>query len=304
MTFQQLKYIVAIADTLSMTKAAETLYISQSTISVALNDLESEIGTRIFERTKRGMKPTQNGLDIIDHARQILQHSVILENIIKDNSGKLSFAVSSQHYTFVAQAFMKLCQQYKESAYNFSLWETNSYKILKDVKRGKSEIGILYFSEFNKKPIISLISDYGLEYFILFKNKPHIFIAPSHPLAGRKIIKIEELADYPRLSYDRGTSNSYFFAEEILDNIPRKQVISITDRETAASYLAPLNAYNIGTGVFYSDFKDIISIPLDSKDILNIIYIKIKTQNFSSIATKFIALLHEELKQMTVSAII
>ena len=65
MTLTQLRYIIAIADTGSMNEAAKSLFISQPSLSLAVKELEKEIGTRLFKRSNRGVSVTQEGMDNI-----------------------------------------------------------------------------------------------------------------------------------------------------------------------------------------------------------------------------------------------
>lgn len=302
MTLQQLRYIVQISALSSVSRAARNLNLSQACVSVAVNDLEKELGLKIFERTSTGMKPTSKGLEIIGHAQEILQHAELLEQTCRIHDAVAKFSVSSQHYTFVSQAFLNLCSRHEAKYYDFTLREIDAQAIINEVARGQSEVGILFYSAFNKKFLSAIFASHGLESIVLLRQKPHVFLAPGHPLAGKACIGIDELNPYPCVIYDRGAGNSYFFSEEMFSNRPLSQKICVSDRETAANSLSVLNAYNIGTGIFNSGISGkVIAIPLDTEEELNIAYIKKSGVPCSAICEEFLALLDREIENETVS---
>ena len=106
MTLQQLIYAVTVADQTSMNRAAQTLFLSQSSLSASIHNLEQEIGLTIFRRTNRGVSPTPEGEEFLLYARQIVnQYRLAEEKYIYKKESKKSFSVSSQHYTFAVKAF-------------------------------------------------------------------------------------------------------------------------------------------------------------------------------------------------------
>ena len=89
MTLQQLKYAITISETGSLNKAAEALYISQPSLTTAIQELEKEIGIRIFNRSGRGVTLTNDGTEFILYARQVYgQYNLLVEKYSPDSSIK------------------------------------------------------------------------------------------------------------------------------------------------------------------------------------------------------------------------
>lgn len=266
MTLQQLLYVVKVADCGSISEAAARLFISQPSLSAAIKELEREINTTIFTRTNRGVAATPEGLEFLGYARQVLQQAELIEaKYIRQTSLKQRFSVSTQHYAFTANAFVDLIKRFGGEEYDFTLRETTTYGIIKDVKSLRSEMGVLYLSAFNEQVIMKLLKENDLLFKELFTVRPHVFISRAHPLAGRERVTLEDLDDFPCLSFEQGEHNSFYFAEEILSTRSVKKSIKVTDRAAVINLLIGVNGYNIATGVFpyYLHGDDIIAVPLD-----------------------------------------
>lgn len=276
MTLQQLKYIRTVAETGTITEAAEKLYISQPSLTNAIHELEKEMNIRIFNRTNKGISLSKEGEDFLGYARQVLEQAAILEDKYKgSDGGKKQFCVSTQHYSFAVNAFVDLIKEYGQEEYDFSLRETQTYEIIEDVARMRSEIGLLFLNDFNETVIRKILKSRGLEFHPLFVAKPHVFISRKHPLANREIITNEELMPYPYLSFEQGEHNSFYFSEEIFSVSERKKNIRVRDRATLFNLLIGLDGYTVCSGVIDRKLngKDIIAVPLAEESSMHIGYI-------------------------------
>lgn len=172
MTLQQLKYAITVAETGTITEAANKLYISQPSLTNAIHELEKEMNIIIFNRTNKGISISKEGEDFLGYARQVLEQATILEDKYKgDNGGKKKFCVSTQHYSFAVNAFVDLIKKIGQDEYDFSLRETQTYEIIEDVAKMRSEIGILFLNDFNEKVITKILKSYDLE---LLENKEEV----------------------------------------------------------------------------------------------------------------------------------
>ena len=276
MTLQQLRYVVMVADTGTITEAANRLYISQPSLTNAIHELEKEMGINIFNRSNKGISPSIEGEVFLGYARQVLEQAKVLEDKYKgDDGGKKSFCVSTQHYSFAVNAFVDLIKRYGQDEYDFSIRETQTYEIIDDVARMRSEIGILFMNDFNEKVLNKILRANDLEFHELFVAKPHVFISRKHPLAKNDIITNEELEAYPYLSFEQGEHNSFYFSEEIFSTTERKKNIRVRDRATLFNLLIGLNGYTVCSGVIDSKLngENIVAVPLTGVAPMEIGYI-------------------------------
>lgn len=276
MTLQQLRYVTMVAETGTITEAANRLYISQPSLTNAIHELEKEMNIVIFNRTNKGISLSREGEDFLGYARQILEQAAILEDKYKGNGGgKKQYCVSTQHYSFAVNAFVDLIKEYGQDEYDFSLRETQTYEIIEDVARLRSEIGILFLNDFNEAVINKILKSYDLEFHQLYVAKPYVFISRKHPLAGKDRIINEELEEYPYLSFEQGEHNSFYFSEEVFAAVERKKNIRVRDRATLFNLLIGLNGYTVCSGVIDKKLngKDIIAVPLADENDMRIGYI-------------------------------
>ena len=276
MTLQQLKYVITVAETGTITEAAEKLYISQPSLTNAIHELEKEMHIQIFNRTNKGISISKEGEDFLGYARQVLEQVAILEDKYKgSDGGKKQFCVSTQHYSFAVNAFVDLIKEYGQDEYDFSLREAQTYEIIDDVAKMKSEIGILFLNSFNEAVIHKILKSHDLEFHPLFVAKPHVFISRNHPLAVQSVITNEELRPYPYLSFEQGEHNSFYFSEEIFSPSERKKNIRVRDRATLFNLLIGLNGYTVCSGIIDRELngKDIIAVPLAEESDMRIGYI-------------------------------
>ncbi|MBO7450540.1 MAG: LysR family transcriptional regulator [Clostridiales bacterium] len=296
MTLKQLRYVITVAETLNITEASKRLFIAQPSLTAAIHELENEYGITIFLRSNKGMELTPEGDEFLGYARQVLeQANLIEERYAGKGTGKLRFCVSSQHYSFAVDAFVKLLREYGGNKYEFHMRETQTYEIIEDVAHLRSEIGILYLNSFNETVIKKTLRDNNLSFVPLFKAKPHVFIGKNSPLARKKKIKLDDLKDYPRLSYEQGSHNSFYFSEEILSTMDCDKELVVCDRATLFNMLIGLDGYTICSGVISEELNgpNIIAKPLDINDFMQIGYILPNSIHPSQLTSSYIELLKE-----------
>ena len=210
MTLQQIKYVIGIAETGSLNKAAEKLYVSQPSLTATIHDLEDELGITIFNRTGRGVTLTNDGTEFLTSARQLyLDYQSVMEKYSENGSIKKKFGVSTQHYSFAVKSFVEMVKDFNTNEYEFAIRETKTREVIDDVATLKSEIGILYLSDFNRKAITSILKSKELEFHHLIDCKAYVYIWKGHPLANKKNISLSQLEDYPCLSFEQGDGASF-----------------------------------------------------------------------------------------------
>ena len=299
MTLKQLKYIVTVAETGNITEAAGKLFIAQPSLTSAIQELEKEFDITIFRRTRKGIEITPDGEEFLGYARQVLnQADLIEERYTGSSSGKPRFCVSSQHYSFVVEAFVRLLKEFEGERYEFHVRETQTYEIIEDVARHNSEIGVLYVNEFNRTVIKKALRDNNLVFRPLFTARPHVFIGKNSPLAGKREITLEDLKPYPRLSYEQGEHNSFYFSEEILSIVDADKELVVLDRATLFNLLIGMNGYTICSGVISEELNgpNIIAKPLKVDDCMEIGYILHESIKPSGLTRRYIEHLQECVK--------
>lgn len=300
MTLQQLRYFIEMVNCGSINKAAERLFIAQSSLSTALKDLEGEIGAELFTRTPKGISPTMDGVEFLGYARQVIEQTELLEQrwLNKQPSRRLC-SISTQHYAFAVNAFVNMVKKTNAEEYEYTLHETRTFEIVQDVKNFRSDLGILYKSEFNRKVIEKLLQENNLTFHSLFTARPHIFISSENPLARREYVTLEDLADYPRLSYDQGDYNSFYFSEEILSTEYAKKDIRVGDRATVFNLMIGLNGYTISTGIVSADLNgdNIVAVPLRVEDTMEVGWISHKDIQLTQQAALYVKELEAVLEE-------
>lgn len=299
MTLQQLKYVVTVADKGTISEAARELFISQPSLTNAIKELENEMQITIFNRTNKGVVVSNRGDEFLAYARQVIEQANLLEEKylnVKKRSPR--FSVSTQHYSFAVNAFVDVIQEFDADYYDFTLRETQTYEIIQDISKLKSEIGVLYTSSKNEEIIMKLIKQNGLEFEKLFLAKPHVFISSKHPLVEKDIITLEELQAYPYLSFEQGEYNSFYFSEEILSTLDRNKNIKVRDRATLFNLAVGLNGYTVSTGVISKELngENIVARPLQVDEYMRVGTIKQKNMSLSRYGKSYMEALHKHVR--------
>lgn len=294
MTLKQLQYMVTVAEEGNITNAARKLYIAQPSLTAAIHELENELNITLFQRSNKGIKLTSEGEEFLGYARQVLEQTTLIqERYTGKKTGKLKFSVSSQHYSFAVEAFVELLKSSGADKYEFHMRETQTFNIIDDVAHLRSEIGILYLNKFNEEVIRKTLKDNNLSFTPLFTAKPHVFIGKNSPLAKKRYLTLEDLKPYPRLSYEQGSHNSFYFSEEILSTAECDKELVVLDRATLFNMLIGLNGYTICSGVINEELNgpNIIAKELKVDDYMEIGYIIPNSIRPSHLTSEYIDIL-------------
>lgn len=304
MTLTQLRYLIQIVESGSMNRAAQALFVSQPSLSKAIAELEAEMGITIFYRTNRGVTLSEEGTRFLSYARQVLEQADLLERQYKGGRApRRVFAISSQHYAFVVNAFVELVREYGGTdggdRYEFSLLEGRTHDIVEDVRTQRSELGIVYLSHFNHDVMLSIFDSADLDFDALFEARPHVFVSRDNPLASRSSVTFEDLAPYPRLSYDQGVENSFYFSEELHAERPTPKRIVVSDRATLFNLLIGLDGYTISSGILSSDLNGdgIVSVPLVSDEVMRLGCVHPHGRPLSPIARRYLEVLRDYVRR-------
>ncbi|MFP1602987.1 LysR family transcriptional regulator [Microbacterium sp. 2216-1] len=291
LTLQQLRYFIDVAAEGSISAAADLLFVAQPTMSAAMKEIEARVGRALLVRSARGVTLTPDGAEFLGYARQVVEQVALLEQRYLGRApSRRLLGVSTQHYSFAVDAFVRMVKASGAAEYEFSLRETRTWDIIEDVRTLRSEIGILYRNEFNRRVIDKLLRDSGLVFHPLFLAEPHIFISRGNPLAAQERVTLDDLAELPRLTFDQGVNNSFYFAEEILSTLSSKQEIRVSDRATIFNLMIGLGGYTISTGIISDELDPaIVAIPLDVDERIEIGWIDHAAIPLTELAQRYLA---------------
>ena len=295
MTLQQLNYVITVADSGSMNEASKKLFVSQPSLSGSIRELEKELGFDIFLRTNRGIVITPEGEEFLGYARQVSEQYRLLTNRYIEKEAKEKFSVSMQHYSFAVKAFVDTVKKMGMDEYEFAVHETKTYEVIENVRDRKSELGMLYMSEFNRNVLEKIFRDNQLVFTELFECDTYVYLWSGHPLAKESVLSMEQLEPYPCLAFDQGKNNSFYLAEEMKSTYDYKRIIKGNDRATMLNLMIALNGYTLCSGIICDALNgdDALAIPLKESERITIGYISRKGSRISPIGTVYL----EELKK-------
>jgi LysR family cys regulon transcriptional activator len=202
MTLQQLRYLVAIADSgLNITAAAERLYTSQPGISKQLKLLEQELGVQLFTRKGKSLAAiTPAGRDVIARARRIMREAENIRNLASDLSGEQEGTLSiGTTHTQARHVLPEVIREFRERypKINLELHQGTSEQIAELVAANRVDFAIATGSR-QLFPGLVLLPCFRWDRIILVPN--------GHPLTAVKHLTLPVLAGYPLVTYVFGTT--------------------------------------------------------------------------------------------------
>jgi DNA-binding transcriptional LysR family regulator len=206
-----------------------------------------------------------------------------------------TFSVSSQHYLFVIDFFIRLERSMGADKYALRLKETQTAALIGDVARLRSEIGVLAVSQFNQKHIDKLLNDGNLEFHPLISLSPKVFMSKKHPLAGAERVTLDELQRYPCIIYDQNDDMALHFSEEnIVPDFRPGKILYISDLLTSIFLMDRCGAFNIGSGLISllpRKWRSIAVVPVEGQPPVTIGWIALKNEHLSPLGKKFVSML-------------
>lgn len=298
MNIQQLRYVVAIANSGTFREAAEKMYVSQPSLSISVRDLEKELGFKIFRRTSSGTFLTRRGMEFYEKAQELVKGFDIFQNqYANPEEEKDEFSIASQHYDFLPPTITAFSQQYPEYK-NFRIFESTTVQILDEVAQGHSEIGIIYLNNQNQKGIMQRVEKLGLEVIELIPFQTHIYLREGHPLAKKKELVMDDLAELPTVRFTQEKDEYLYYSENFVDTSASSQMFNVTDRATLNGILERTNAYATGSGFLDSDsVNGITVIPLNDNLNNRMVYVKREEVDLSQAGTLFVEIMQEYFDQ-------
>ncbi len=289
MNIQQLRYVVAIANSGTFREAAEKMFVSQPSLSISVRDLETELGFKIFNRTSSGTVLTRRGMDFYEKALNLVKGFDSFENqYLQSEDEKEEFSVSSQHYDFLPPLMVAFSETYSEHK-NLRIFESTTVQILDEVSQGFSEIGIIYINSSNHKGIGQKLHKLGLEVVDMIDFKTHIYLRKGHPLAQKEQLELADLEGLPTVRFTQEKEEYLYYSENFFDTSNASKTFNVTDRATLNGILERTDAYATGSGFLDSQsVHGITVIPVNDGQANRMVYVKRQNQELSQVAEKFV----------------
>ncbi len=299
MNLKQLKYILEIERQGSISRAAQVLFVSQPSLSNSIRELEDELGVTIFLRSQSGIKTTPEGSQICKYARSALSQ---LDNITKVslNLQSTDFRISTEQYSFVMEAFIKLCLKYEQNneSLNFTILNAEMMEVINSVAKLESDLGFILINNSAQKVCTDILQAKNIDCVSIGDLSLNVNLRSNHPLLDELPFPFYKLNEYMFVKYanEKNYPLSYMPDLTTLKIINPRKIVSVNDRELKCNIVSQTNAFSIGC-TLHPDFMckfNIVSIPIPN-NFASLCYIKTKNSYLSPEAISFIELLKKEL---------
>ncbi len=251
MDTRDLMYLVVIAEERSISKAAERLYIAQPTLSQFLNKFEKEIGSQLFIRMGRGIRPTYAGAELLQYARHMLADYHRMQNKLHDiealNAGRILFGISPYRG---AGLFPPILKRFNElhPAIDLEIIEDNSLALEKLIATGKLDMALTASnSNLMKVEYVPFIQDE----VVVIANKEHPILQEAHTSTHNKnfpYVTFDSVMNYGFLLGKSNTILGQIATKEFAKSKKRPHIIS---RNLHAYFAAALAAHGVGLALTY-----------------------------------------------------
>ncbi len=235
---------------------------------------------------------TEAGREFLAYAKKaVAQYEILEDRYLSKDTDKEHFSVSTQHYNFAIKTFAKVIKRLQPDKYVFSIHETKTKEVLEDVRSLKSEIGIVSYSGSTEAVISKLFREYQLDFTPLMKKETYIYVWENHKLADREEVSIEEMKEYPCISFDQEEEGIFYLTEEAMADYSFEKLIKSDDRATSMELIHELGGYSIGSGMLSQEnaiLRGLKAVKLKEEDPLIIGYITRKGSALSVYGQSYI----------------
>jgi len=191
MTFQQLQYFLEVGHTGSVSTAAKNLIVSPSSISIAVGNLEKELGYPLLVRGQKGVRLTRQGKKAMDYADRICNTHKLLFDIGKEEKRRLR--INSGDYLFVAKAFSRASMESEDVKFVMTGYETD--ELYQKMLQGELDLNLLMVSENVRSSWEKRLQKGGLQFEVLQTVPVAVKLSREHPLARKKSLTPQDLRD-------------------------------------------------------------------------------------------------------------
>ncbi len=249
MKVEQIRQAIEVYNTGSINRAAQSLYLAQSSLSSSLKALERELGRPIFLRSQSGITLTPFGVEFISHGREILKHmSAIEQYVAKDCAEALSLNVAAFFMGFASRLFVQLCGRYDGESFALHYAEDTCSAILQGVSGGKYEIGLVAIQDVHRPQWLEMIQSMGLEYARITTESPYVLFGPRCSLCrlGAPEITLSQLNGLTFVTFPESLPLLACIGDELFRRIRPGSSVTVSDRSTQLNLLSQTGGFSIG----------------------------------------------------------
>lgn len=306
MNLKHLEYFITVAQMGSINRAAQALFISQPHLGKIIRDLEQSAGVPLFTRSNHGVTLTPEGIDFQRRAQRVMvELGDMFDRPGASGLQDVSLSVFMTKYSHIMESFIYTVLQHKDlPAYAHRLQEGDPLDVMEDVYNHRADVGVLHFSQGQRKDMNALFQDRQLIYRPLAHMTPHILISQQHPLLqeGRPVT-LEALSGYGFVRYEGQFED---FTYDLLsqgrqfDPGANPRTVYIVTRASLLHLLAKTDFYSIGIQDFtmQQSSYQVVSVPIeDCRGQLEFGYILPAGIQLNSIAREFLNDLKDRLSK-------
>jgi DNA-binding transcriptional LysR family regulator len=293
MELRHLRYFVAVAEELNVRRAAERLHVSQPPLSRQIHDLEAEVGTKLFVRSKQGVQLTEAGQFFLKEARQILSQSQravqLAQAAGRGETGHLSLAY---HSAFFDPVFTRVARQFRKRfpSVELRIRELLTYQQIQELLEKRLDVGYvgLRFAELEKELMFECVHQGDL----------CVALPPDHPLAKQRSIALRALAKESFIGPPRA---SPAYREELLSFCRSAGFApEIVQEGNSAQCMLELVSAGVGVALVPDTFQKLLAIEVEFRPLTGCLprlgfHIAWHRKNKSPHLRAFLAMLHDEL---------
>lgn len=275
MNLQHLSYIVEIANSGSISKAAHKLFVSQPYLSKILQEVENEYNIAIFSRSKSGILPTDNGQLFIDMAKELLEDANLFQKMFYKQTDIHHLRVASSQISHSIDAFVRMLDEFPDDHLRFSYYEGGVLDVINAIDSNNADIGILLMPSDSLDAKLRLLQSHHILFHELFRTGFCLVVRNGHPLLSKtEPLTMEDLYQYnfvlyPRVRHSKAQVSENAYNDAIFDFIDWsriQQIVYIYNRSSLHNILTRTDYIGLGTSAAPEQNKNfqIASLPFPS----------------------------------------
>lgn len=253
MKLNQLRYVIEVDRCKSLNKASKGLYISQPSLTKAIQELEKELGVIIFNRTNRGVETTLEGQKLVLYAKKLLMDVQKIENgkFLKEEEKK-RFFLSAQDNSYVIDAYIKFCDAYNldDTKIDFCIDITHPIGVVDNVFNRHFDLGIILISSMQKEFWLNVLERKQIEFHSIKQFGLEVILDENDPLADCDVIDLNQLADHTHILFNSNPLGKLNYIDEkaLLGFSEEESIIQVHDRGLMYELAKKMKSYIVGIG--------------------------------------------------------